>query len=118
MKFLCLAYGNEDGWNTLTEQEKAEVLAQDERLKNRGDVLAAVQPTVTTITNWNGKLLRQPHPYSPLSLPLAGFSVVEASSVDVVIALVSNSPCARAQGAIEIRPFWDFASKTPENDGS
>ena len=34
MKFLCLAYGDEDGWNSLTEDEKQEVLAQD---GNSGD---------------------------------------------------------------------------------
>ena len=28
MKFLCLAYGDEDGWNSLTEDEQGEVLAE------------------------------------------------------------------------------------------
>ena len=29
MKFLCLAYGDEDGWNSLSKDEQREVLAQD-----------------------------------------------------------------------------------------
>jgi hypothetical protein len=48
--------------------------------------------------------------YAQHQLPLAGFSVIEAESLDEVIALVSNTPCARARGFIEIRPFWDTSS--------
>jgi hypothetical protein len=40
-------------------------------------------------------------------LPLAGFSVIEAQDVEEVVRLVSNTPCARARGVIEIRPFLD-----------
>jgi len=29
----------------------------------------------------------------------------------LVIALVSNTPCARARGFVEIRPFWDLAGE-------
>ena len=39
------------------------------------------------------------------ALPLAGFSVIEAENVEEVVKLVSNTPCARARGFIEIRPF-------------
>jgi hypothetical protein len=38
MKFLCLAYGSEDGWNSLTEDEKREVLAQDAVIRDRGNL--------------------------------------------------------------------------------
>ena len=30
MKFLCLAYGDEEGWNSLSKDEQQEVLAQDD----------------------------------------------------------------------------------------
>ncbi len=107
MKFLCLAYGGEDDWNALTEQEQTEVLEQDELLKRRGVLMAAVQTKVVTVTNWNGNLTTENESFSKLKLPLAGFSVIEAKDVDEVIQLVANTPCARAKGAIEIRPFWD-----------
>lgn len=116
MKFLCLAYGSEADWNTMTKQEQAEVLAQDKRIRDRGDFMAAVQTTVTTVTNWNGNLITKDESYSELSLPLAGFSIIEASNVDEVVQLVANTPCARAKGAIEIRPFWDFIAKSAGND--
>jgi hypothetical protein len=112
MKFLCLAYGAEAGWNALTKEEQTEVLKSDEVLKNRGDMLAAVQTKVVTVKNWNGNLKVAQGSFAHAELPLAGFSVVEAGSIDEVVTLVANTPCARASGVIEIRPFWDFSATT------
>lgn len=49
MKFLCLAYGDEAGWNSLNEEEKREVLAQDAVIRGRGNLMSAVQRTVTSV---------------------------------------------------------------------
>lgn len=108
MKFLCLAYGDEAGWNSLSDEEKAEALAQDAVIRDRGNLMSAVRQNVTTVTNWDGSLVVKNSSFSVFQLPLAGFSVIEAESIDEVIALVQNTPCARARGAIEIRPFWEF----------
>ena len=110
MKFLRLAYGDEDGWNSLTESEKQEVLAQDAVIRDRGNLMSAVQTKVTSVRNWDGNLEATDEPYAHHQLPLAGFSVIEAESLNEVIELVSNTPCARARGVIEIRPFWDIES--------
>lgn len=109
MKFLCLAYGDEDGWNSLTEGEKQEVLSQDAVIRDRGNLMSAVQARVTTVRNWDKNLEVDDEPYAQHKLPLAGFSVIEAESVKEIIALVSNTPCARARGVIEIRPFWELS---------
>ena len=108
MKFLCLAYGDEAGWNSLSEGEKREVLAQDAVIRDRGNLMAAVQTKVTSVRNWDRNLEITGVPYAQHTLPLASFSVIEAESLDEVIALVANTPCARARGVIEIRPFWDL----------
>jgi hypothetical protein len=110
MKFLCLAYGAEEGWNSLSEDEKQEVLAQDAVIRNRGNLMSAVQTRVTSVRNWDSNLEVTDEPYAQHQLPLAGFSVIEAGSLDEVIELVGNTPCARARGVIEIRPFWDTGS--------
>ena len=44
-------------------------------------------------------------PYAVSNAPLAGFSVIEAENLQEAYRLVQNSPCARAGGAIEIRPI-------------
>lgn len=108
MKFLCLAYGDEDGWNSLSEDDKQEVQSHDQVIRDRGNLMSAVRPTVTSVRNRDKKLEITNEGYAQHDLPLAGFSVIEAESLDEVIELVSNTPCARARGVIEIRPFWEL----------
>jgi hypothetical protein len=109
MKFLCLAYGDEDGWNSLSESEQQEVLAQDVVILDRGNLMAAVQTQVTSVRNWDETLEVITEALAQPSLPLAGFSVIEAESLEEVIELVKNTPCPRARGFVEIRPFWDLS---------
>lgn len=111
MKFLCLAYGDEAGWNTLSEEEKGEVLAQDAVIRDQGNLMSAVQGTVTSVRNWGSNLEVNHEPFARNELPLAGFSVIEADNVEEVIDLVSNTPCARARGVIEIRAFWNLGDE-------
>ena len=108
MKFLCLAYGDDEGWNSLGEDERREVLSQDAVIRDRGNLMAAVQTKVTSVRNRNRVLEVTGGPYAQHRLPLAGFSVIEAESLDEVIELVSNTPCARARGIVDIRPFRDL----------
>jgi hypothetical protein len=115
MKFLCLAYGDEAGWNSLSEKEKREALAQDAVIRSRGNLMSAVQRTVTAVRNWDQNLEVNNEPFARNELPLAGFSVIEAKNVEEVINLVSNTPCARARGVIEIRPFWNPGDDTGDS---
>jgi len=108
MKFLCLAYGDEAGWNSLSEEERREALAKDAVIRSRGNLMSAVQRAVTSVRNWDQNLQVNNEPFARNELPLAGFSVIEAENVEEVIELVSNTPCARARGVIEIRPFWNL----------
>ena len=105
MKFLCLAYGDKTGWDTLSETEKEEVLANDKLIRDRGNLMSSAWTNVATVKNWDKKLEITDQPFCALELPLAGFSVIEAETLDEVIKLVADTPCARARGAIEIRPL-------------
>jgi hypothetical protein len=115
MKFLCLAYGDGKDWYVLTKAEQDELLKQDEVIRQRGALTAAVETNVTTVTAWDGKPTVTTSSFSNLQVPLAGFSVIEASSIEEVIQLVAGTPCARAKGAIEIRPIMainDFSGSS------
>jgi hypothetical protein len=105
MKYLCLAYGSEEDWNRLTKNEQDILLTQDEVIRDRGALMAAVETNVTTVTAWDGTPKIEKRTFSDLKLPLAGFSVIDAENIDEVIDLIKDTPCARAKGAIEIRPI-------------
>jgi hypothetical protein len=46
-----------------------------------------------------------PGPYLRADLPIAGFSVIEADSLEEAVELAAGSPCAVAQGVIEVWPL-------------
>jgi hypothetical protein len=54
MKYPCLAYGDEKDWKALTKEQQESLLGQDEVLRKRGVLMAAVRMTVTTVRAWDG----------------------------------------------------------------
>jgi hypothetical protein len=105
VKYLCLAYGAEKDWRALTKDDQEGLLAQDEVIRNRGALMAAVETNVVTVRAWSGAAEITESGFAELQTPLAGFSIIEAADLNEVIELVAKTPCARARGAIEIRPI-------------
>lgn len=103
MKFLCLAYGAEQDWKMLPKPEQDGLLEQDATLRENGALMGGVDTQVTTVRAWEGTPTTSPEPVAPLKIPLAGFSIIEAESLESVVEMVSRTPCARAVGAIEVR---------------
>jgi hypothetical protein len=105
MRYLCLAYGAEADWKALSKAEQGVLLEQDDVLRQRGALMAAVETSIATVRAWDGTPHVKHAPFTSSAAPLAGFSVIEADSLDEVVRLVADTPCARAKGAIEIRPI-------------
>jgi hypothetical protein len=105
MQFFCLAYGSEKDWQALTTGEQEVLLAQDEVLRSRGDLVAAVSPTVTVVRAWDGTPDVSDRAFAGAPAPLAGFGIIEAETLQHAIELVAQTPCARARGAVELRPI-------------
>jgi len=74
-------------------------------LREEGALMGAVIPQVTTVRAWNGSPPTSLQPVAELKIPLAGFSMIEDNSLEAVVKMVSQTPCARAKGVIEIRPI-------------
>ena len=108
MKYLCLAYGAEQDWKALSKHEQDELLAQDEVIRQRGNTVAAVESTATIVRAWDGTPTTDDHSLADAQIPLAGFAIIEADDEKQVIELVADTPCARAHGAIEVRPIMQI----------
>ena len=111
MKFLCLAYGSEQDWKALSKAQQDALLAQDQLLRQRGALMGAVEPEVTTVRAWDGLAETARLPFAELRAPLAGFSIIEADNLDEVVEMVAKTPCARAKGAIEVRSIMILNDK-------
>lgn len=108
MKYLCLAYGDEKDWNALSKADQETLLAQDEVLRKGGILMGAVQTAVITVRAWDGTPEVTDGAFAACGVPLAGFCVIEAADLNEVINLVAQTPCARAKGAIEVRPISEI----------
>ena len=122
MKYLCLAYGDEQDWQALSKREQDELLAQDEVIRQRGNTVAAVESTATIVRAWDGVPKTDDRSLANAQIPLAGFAIIEADDEEQVIELVADTPCARAHGAIEVRPIMqinavsdDTAERAPKH---
>jgi hypothetical protein len=113
MKYLCLAYGDEKDWKALTKDEQNALLSHDEVLRQRGDLVAAVQGTVTTVQAWDGTPVTSAGGIAHSALPLAGFGIIEARDLEEVVELIRRTPCARAKGVIEVRPIMAINDPGP-----
>src|ERR1700679_50059 len=103
MKFLCLAYGDESGWKALSKAKQAEVLAEDERIRQRGNFMAIVLPS-TVVRAWDGAPVTSPGPFAKGDVPLAGFSIIEARDLEEAVAMVSKTPGAVEKGGRRAAP--------------
>jgi len=80
MKYLCLAYGDGKDWEALSSSDQEALLAQDELLRAREDLVAPVGPC-TTVRVVGDHVVRSTGSFAAARVPLAGFSLKEVSLV-------------------------------------
>jgi len=112
MKYLCLAYEEEDKLNALSGGEwdllRRETLAYVEDLKNGGQLVTAEAlqsvHTATTVRVRAGKLSLTDGPFAETKEQLGGFFLINARDLNEAIQVASHWPSAKL-GSIEVRPI-------------
>lgn len=111
MKYLCLAYEEENKLNSLSREEwdvlRRETLDYVAFLRESG-YLVATEPlksarTAVSLRIRGGKLSATDGPFAETKEQLGGFFLVEARDLNEAIRLASGWPSARI-GTIEVRP--------------
>lgn len=112
MKYLCLAYEEENKLSLLTKTEwdklRGETLSYLEDLRNRGHIISAeaLQSTRTasTVRVRSGRVSVTDGPFAETKEQISGYYIVEAKDLDEAAAIASRIPSART-GGIEVRPL-------------
>lgn len=106
-KFITIGYGDEQGYKATDAAVRDAAHAHDARLEAGGALIGMAgepvqvrNPSDTGVQTTAGAFLRS-------SLPVAGFAVIEAKDLQEAIALVSRTPCAVAEGVVEVWPLLD-----------
>lgn len=106
-KFLTIGYGDREGYEGTPKSLRDEAHAQDEKLVREGALMGIAGEPVQ-VTNHQARGVRtRSGAYMRSHLPVAGFAVIEAETLDEAIKMVSGVPCAVANGVVEVWPLQD-----------
>lgn len=103
--FITIGYGDEPGYERTPPAVRDAAHAHDARLVDAG-VLMGVAGAPVQVRNTDGAgITTESGPFVRPDLPVAGFALIEADTLDDAIALVADSPCAVAHGLVEVWPL-------------
>ena len=103
--FVTIGYGDRAGYNQTDPSVRDAAHEHDDRLRASGAVMGvAGQPVQVRNHNATGVETAR-GPYLRSDLPIAGFALIEAPSIEEAVALASGSPCAVAHGVVEVWPL-------------
>ncbi len=106
-RYMTIGYGDRAGYDRTDPQLRAAAHARDASLVARGAIMGIAGAPVQ-VRNTDGKgLAVVDGPLMTAPLPVAGFAIIEADSLEDAIRLVSMTPCAVAHGVVEVWPMDD-----------
>ncbi|OXM74914.1 MULTISPECIES: YciI family protein [Amycolatopsis] len=104
-KFITIGYGDSAGYERTDEAVRAAAHEHDSRLRAGGvEMGIAGQPVQVRNHDAAGAQVT-PGPYLRSDLPVAGFAIIEADSVEEAARMVAGTPCAVAHGVVEVWPL-------------
>jgi hypothetical protein len=104
-KFIAIGYGDRDGYDRTDAAIRGAAHAHDARLRKAG-ILMGVAGRPLQVRNTDAKNIETTAgAFMSSSLPVAGFTVIEAATLADVVNMVSQTPCAVAHGVVEVWPL-------------
>jgi hypothetical protein len=104
-KFVAIGYGDQHGYDRTPKAARDAAHQHDARLQSAGVLMGIAGSAVQVRNPENAGLETTNGPFMSSSLPVAGFSIVEAASLSEAIEMISKTPCAIAHGVVEVWPL-------------
>ncbi|WP_439656887.1 YciI family protein [Lentzea sp. HUAS TT2] len=105
MKFVTIGYGERADYDRTAPEVRDAAHEHDDRLRAAG-VEMGIAGTPVQVRNPGGagtSLVEGP--FLKSELPIAGFAIIEAESVEEAVRMVAGTPCAVAHGVVEVWPL-------------
>ena len=104
-KFITIGYGDQEGYDRTDAAVRDAAHAHDARLSSAGVEMGIAGRPVQVRNHDGAGVETEDGPFLSSALPVAGFSMIEAASLADAIDMAAKSPCAVAQGVIEVWPL-------------
>ncbi|WP_248782637.1 transcription initiation protein [Lentzea aerocolonigenes] len=105
---MTIGYGDRAGYDRTPEAVRAEAHAHDDRLRAAGAEMGVAGTPVQVRNHLDAGVSVENGAYQTSALPVAGFAIIEAESLEKAVELVSKTPCAVGYGVVEVWP-WQSA---------
>lgn len=103
--FITIGYGDQAGYDRTDPAVRDAAHAHDERLRAAGVRMGVAGPPAQVRNHDGAGTEVRDGAFLTSALPVAGFAVIEAASMEEAIALVAGTPCAVAHGVVEVWPL-------------
>ena len=104
-KFVTIGYGDREGYDRTSVAVRDAAHAHDAELQKAGVLMGIAGAPVQVRNPDAAQVETTKGPFMTSSLPVAGFAIIEAASLSEAIDMVSKTPCAVAQGVVEVWPL-------------
>ncbi|KOX34132.1 transcription initiation protein [Saccharothrix sp. NRRL B-16348] len=106
-KFVTIGYGDRDGYDRTDPAVRDEAHAHDARLRAMGASMG-IAGSPTQVRNHDGTgVTVDSGAFMSSALPVAGFAIIEAATLQEAIELAAATPCAVAHGVVEVWPLQE-----------
>lgn len=104
-RFVTIGYGDREGYDRTPRRVRDAAHQHDAELQAKG-VIMGIAGTPVQVRNPDATGVRiEDGSFMSASLPIAGFALIEAASLEEAVRMAARSPCAVAHGVIEVWPL-------------
>ena len=104
-RFVTIGYGDRAGYDRTDPAIRDAAHKHDESLSAGGALMGIAGQPVQVRNHDGAGVDASEGPFLRSDLPVAGFAVIEASTLEEAVELASKTPCAVAQGVVEVWPL-------------
>ena len=104
-RFVTIGYGDRAGYDRTDPKVRDAAHQHDARLRAEGALMGIAGEPVQ-VRNHDGMGVDTIEgPFLRSDLPIAGFAIIEAATLQEAVSLASKTPCAVAHGVVEVWPL-------------
>src|ERR1022692_488016 len=104
-RFVTIGYGDRAGYDRTDPATRDAAHQHDESLRAEGALMGIAGQAVQVRNHDGTGVDTSEGPFLRSDLPIAGFAVIEAATLEEAVSLVSKTPCAVAYGVVEVWPL-------------
>lgn len=103
--FITIGYGDRAGYDQTDPAVRDEAHHHDARMRDAGVMMGIAGTPVQVRNHDDAHVVTSDGPFLQAELPIAGFAVIEANTLDEAVVLAAKTPCAVAHGVVEVWPL-------------